>query len=231
MSSSNDTMHQDTALSRRGFLAGSAGLTFAFAVPGFLGGMSETVAAAADAAAKTIGGWVKIATDGAITIAAPSAEMGQGVFTSLPMILAEELDADWSKVTAEFAPPNAAVFGNPKFGNIMYTVASRSVDGYWEKVRMAGAQARRVLMQAAAEKWDVPLAELTTEPSVVVHAKTGRRITYGEIAAFATVPAEMPTLTPADLKKPSDFRIIGKSTPRLDVPAKSNGTAIYGMDV
>lgn len=231
MTDIDHTMQNESALSRRGFLAGTAGITFAFAVPGFIGGMSESVAAATDAAQKAIGGWVKIATDGTITIAAPAAEMGQGVFTSLPMILAEELDADWSKVKAEFPAPNAAVYGNPKFGNIMYTVASRSVDGYWEKVRMAGAQARRVLMQAAADKWGVPLAELTTEPSLVVHAKTGRRMSYGEIAAFAQAPAEMPKLTEADLKKHSDFRIIGKSTQRLDIPGKTDGSAQYGMDV
>ena len=219
----------DATLSRRGFLAG--GLTFAFAVPGFMGGMSNSLAAATDAARKTIGGWVTIATDGSITIAAPAAEMGQGVFTSLPMILAEELDADWSKVKAEFPPNAAAVFGNPKFGNILYTVASRTTDGYWDKVRTVGAQARRVLMQAAADKWGVPLGELKTEPSTVVHAGSGRRMSYGEIAAFAQVPAEMPQITPADLKNPAEFRIIGKSTPRLDGPAKTNGSAQFGMDV
>jgi isoquinoline 1-oxidoreductase beta subunit len=220
-----------TNVSRRGFLAGSAGLSFAFAVPGFIGGMSESLAAATDAAQKTIGGWVTIATDGGITIAAPAAEMGQGIFTALPMILAEELDADWSKVKAEFPPPNAAVFGNPKFGNTLYTVASWSVDGYWDKMRMAGAQARRVLMQAAADKWGVPLGEVKTEPSMVVHPASGRRMSYGEIAAFAQVPAEMPQLTAADLKKPSEYRIIGKSTPRLDIPAKTNGSAQYALDV
>jgi isoquinoline 1-oxidoreductase beta subunit len=220
----------DATLSRRGFLAGSAGLTFAFAVPGFIGGMSETMAAATDAAHKTIAGWVTIATDGSIALAAPAAEMGQGVFTALPMILAEELDADWSKVKAEFPTPGP-VFGNPKFGNTLYTVASWSVDGYWDKTRMAGAQARRVLMQAAADKWGVPLGEVKTEPSVVVHSASGRRLSYGEIAAFAQVPAELPQLTPADLKKPSEFRIIGKSTARLDIPAKVDGSAQFALDV
>lgn len=226
------TIHpKNTALTRRNFVAGSAGLTFAFAVPGFIGIMPDSVAAATDAAGKTIGGWIAIGADGTITIAAPAAEMGQGIFTSLPMIIAEELDADWSKVKATFPPPNHKVFGNPGFGGIMHTVASRSVSGYWDVIRMQGAQARRVLMQAAAGKWGVPLAEVSTEPSTVVHQASGRRMSYGEIAGFATVPAELPKLTPADLKKPADYRIIGKEIARLDIPQKVNGTARYGMDV
>ena len=103
--------------------------------------------------------------------------------------------------------------------------------GYWDKVRMHGAQARRVLMQAAADQWGVPLSELKTEPSVVVHTPSGRKLTYGEIAKFAKVPAEMPKLTEADLKKPADFRIIGKDIARLDIPAKTDGSAKYGIDV
>jgi len=227
----NNLMHGD--VSRRSFLGGSAGLTFAFAAPGFLGAMSGSVAAATDAAAKTIGGWITIATDGTITIASPAAEMGQGVFTSIPMIAAEELDADWSKVKSTFPPAvvNGPVYGNARLGNAQSTVASQSVAGYWDKVRMVGAQARRVLMQAAADKWGVPLAEVTTGPSVVIHQKSNRRMTYGEIAAFATVPDELPKLTDADLKTPSQFRILGKETVRLDVPGKTNGTTKFGIDV
>jgi isoquinoline 1-oxidoreductase beta subunit len=223
----------ETSVTRRGFVGGSAGLTFAVAAPGFLGAMSGKVAAATDATSKTIGGWITIATDGAVTIVTPSAEMGQGIFTAMPMIVAEELDADWSKVSSSFPPAVAPppVFGKPAFGGPLLTVGSSSVPGYWDKVRMIGAQARRVLMQAAADKWGVPLAELTTEPSVVVHAKSKRRLSYGDIAAFAKVPEELPKFTEADLKKPSQFRIIGKSIARLDTPLKVNGTAKYGMDV
>lgn len=225
-------MH-DKKVSRRKFLAGSAGLTFGFTMPGFLGAMPNAAAAATNAAQKTIGGWITIGTDGAITIVAPAAEMGQGILTGLPMIVAEELDADWSKVTATFPPPVAPppVYGNPGLGGPVLTVASRATPGYWDKARMIGAQARRVLMQAAADKWNVPLSEVTTGPSVVIHQKSKRRLTYGQIAEFATVPAELPKLTDADLKKPSDFRIVGKSMPRLDTPSKVTGKAIYGMDV
>ena len=110
-------------------------------------------------------------------------------------------------------------------------VASRTVDGFWDKARTHGAQARRVLMQAAADKWGVPLAEVSTEPSVVVHAASNRRMTYGEIAQFATVPAELPKIEPFELKKPSQYRIVGNSVPRFDIPAKTNGSARYGLDV
>ena len=222
---------KDASLSRRGFLAGSAGLSFAFTMPGMLSAVSD--AAAQTAARKSFAGWITIGADGAIGIVAPAAEMGQGVMTGLPMIVAEELDADWSKVSAHFPPAVAAppMYGNPGLGGPVLTVASQSTPGYWDKARMTGAQARRVLMQAAAEKWGVPLAELTTEPSVVVHAASNRRMGYGEIAAFATVPADMPKLEVSDLKKPSDFRIIGKSLDRLDSPSKVNGVAKYGMDV
>lgn len=219
----------DLALTRRGFVAGSTGLTFSFAVGGFM--TARTEAAAAAGASKTISGWVTIAADGTITIAAPAAEMGQGVFTGLPMVIAEELDADWSKVKAVFPPPNAAIYGNPKLGNILHTVASKTTEGYWDKGRIAGAQARRVLMQAAAEKWGVPVAQLQTEASTVIDVPSGRRMSYGEIAGFATVPAELPAVTEADLKKPSEYRILGKSVQRLDAPGKVTGKAPYGMDV
>jgi isoquinoline 1-oxidoreductase beta subunit len=218
--------------SRRGFLASSAGLSFAFTMPGFLAA-PETAAAASNAAQKSFGGWISIGTDGKIAIVAPAAEMGQGILTGLPMIVAEELDADWSKVSATFPPPVAAppVYGNPGLGGPLLTVASKATAGYWDKARMIGAQARRVLMQAAADKWKVPLSEVTTGPSVVIHKKSKRKLTYGQIAAFATVPAELPKLEPSDLKKSADYRIIGKSVPRLDTPDKVTGKTMYGMDV
>jgi len=220
----------DLSLTRRGFVAGSAGLTFTFAFSGILSGRPEAFASATGAADKTIGGWVTITPDGKITIAAPIAEMGQGVLTALPMIVAEELDADWSKVTPFVPPQVPKLYGNPQLGGAVYVVASRTIDGFWDKARIHGAQARRVLMQAAADKWGVPLAEVITEPSVVVHKASNRRMSYGEIAGFATVPAELPAIEKADLKKPPEYRIIGKDMPRFDIPSKVNGSARYGMD-
>ena len=117
--------------------------------------------------------------------------MGQGVYTSLPLILAEELDADWCKVKIEFAPANPKLYGNHHrlFNGAQITAASVSVPGYYMPLRMAGAQARKVLLDAVAEKWKVPVAELTTDNSTIIHKKSGEEISYGEVVKFAKVPA------------------------------------------
>ena len=177
--------------------------------------------------------WVTIGADDTVTILTPGAEMGQGTMTSLPLILAEELDADWSKVKVEFAPPNPKLYGNPNalLNGGQASLASIAVAGYYTPLRMAGAQARRVLINSVAENWKVPAAELRTESGRVIHDKSGQRISYGEIAKFAAVPAEPPKVGEADLKKPSDFRLIGREDiGRIDVPSKVNGTARYGID-
>ena len=154
--------------------------------------------------------------------------------TSLPLILAEELDADWSKVKTEFAPANPKIYGNPHelFKGAQITAASVSVPGYFMPLRVAGAQARRVLIESVADEWKVPVSELSTDKGFVVHAQSGRRISYGDVAKFASVPAELPNITAADLKKPAQFKLIGrKDIGRVDVPLKVNGTAKYGIDV
>src|SRR5439155_18141824 len=115
-------------------------------------------------------------------------------------IIAEELDADWSKVRIVPAPPIEAIYGNPGFQGMMYTAGSNAVTSYYTPLRRFGAQVRRVLLDNAAKKWGVPVEELITEPSVVVHAKSGRRLTYGEIAVFAEVPAKAPEIKPEQLK-------------------------------
>jgi isoquinoline 1-oxidoreductase beta subunit len=191
---------------RRGFLAATGGLTFSAVLGGGVAaalGSATGDAQAADAALQP-NAWVVIGTDDVVTVITPVAEMGQGTLTALPMILAEELDADWSKVKAEFAPPNAKVYGNPHplLGGGQASLASIAVPGYYNPLRIAGAQARVVLMEAAAAKWGVPVAEVSTDSGKVLHAKSGQRLTYGEIARFAQVPAELPKITPADLKKP-----------------------------
>src|SRR5712691_8979653 len=188
-----------TTISRREFATGAAGLTFAFTLGGGVAGRL-TEALAADGA--KLNAWVSIAADNTITILCPMAEMGQGVLTSLPLILAEELDADWSKVKTDFAPPNPKVYGNPHelFKGAQITAASVSVPGYYMPLRLAGAQARKVLLDNVAKQWKVPVSELTTDRSTVIHRKSGRRISYGEVAKFAKVPAELPKIAEADLK-------------------------------
>jgi len=140
-----------TTISRRGFVAGTAGLTFAFT----LGGLGRSGEAIGATEPTKFNAWVSIAPDNAVTIICPSAEMGQGVYTSLPLILAEELDADWSKVKIEFAPANPKVYGNRHrlFDGAQITAASVAVAGYFMPLRLAGAQARKVLLDAAAENW------------------------------------------------------------------------------
>jgi isoquinoline 1-oxidoreductase subunit beta len=176
--------------------------------------------------------WVTIATDGTITIVSPPAEIGQGTFTTVAAVLADELDADWSRVKVAWPPVwDEKTYGNPQFFNFLHTVASMATRGYFTPVRLAGAQARRVLIDAVAAKWNVPAAELATEPGTVVHRASGRRIGYGEIAAFAKAPAALPRIEERDLKPPSAFRYIGKDLPRVDVPDKVRGAIRYGIDV
>jgi isoquinoline 1-oxidoreductase beta subunit len=222
-----------TDLSRRDFL-GAAGLTLALTVmpdPAALLGEGPAGSALAEASLSP-NVWLTIATDGTITIVSPAAEMGQGTFTTLPAVIADEMDADWAMVKPVFPPEwNEQKYGNPGYQNYAFqTSASFATRGYFEAMRIAGAQARRVLIDAVAAKWGVPAAELSTEPSVVVHKATNRRISYGEIAAFAKAPAELPKIEDKDLKKPADFRYIGKDLPRREVPLKVTGAIKYGID-
>jgi isoquinoline 1-oxidoreductase beta subunit len=216
-------------LSRRQVMIGAAGLSFAVA----LGRLDDASAASpsADMAGKSLSPWVSIASDGTISIMSPATEMGQGSTTSLPLIIAEELDADWSKVRIVPAPPIEALYGNPGFAGQMYTAGSNAVTSYYRPLRIFGAQVRRVLLDNAANRLGVPVAELTTEPSMVVHAKSGRKLSYGDIAATAEVPAKAPEVKPESLKKPSEFRLITKDVMRAELPSKVNGSAKYAIDV
>jgi isoquinoline 1-oxidoreductase subunit beta len=221
-------IRMEAPLSRRQVMTGALGLSFAFALDGPL---AHAATLANERAGKALSPWVSIAPDGTITIMSAAAEMGQGSMTSLPLIIAEELDADWSKVRVVPAPPIDAIYGNPGFGGMMYTAGSNAVRSYYGPLRMFGAQVRRVLIDNAAKHWGVPAAELTTEPSAVVHAKSGRRLGYGEIAAFAEVPAKAPEIKREELKQPSQFRLIGKDVMRVELPGKVNGSIKYGIDV
>ncbi len=225
----------DFPLKRRDFLVGvgvsGLGLVFGLDLKPASGAATEVENAGTGAGVKMA--WVRIAPDGAITIMAPAAEMGQGTMTALAGIFAEELDADWNKVAVEFSPANDAIYANPLpfFFGMMVTAASTAVMAYYKNMRLNGAQARRVLLDAAAAHLNVPVSELTTEPSVVLHAKSARRLSYGEIASFATLPGTLPVVTEKDLKDPSQFRLIGHEVPRSDIPGKTDGSATYSIDV
>src|SRR5881409_3995140 len=224
-------MEKTTALSRRQVMIGAAGLSFALALDAVDGPLARAATLASEPAGTSLSPWISIGTDGTITIMSAATEMGQGSMTSLPLIIAEELDADWTKVRIVPAPPIDQIYGNPGFGGSMYTAGSNAVTSYYQPLRIVGAQVRRVLLDNAARKWGVPVEELTTEPSVVVHAKSGRRLGYSEIAAFAEVPAQAPVIKPEELKKPGEFRLISKDVMRVDLPSKVNGGAKYGIDI
>ncbi len=223
--------HKETVrsnISRRDFLKTSgAGLTFAFVFVPLGVKCVGSVVPRNDTAAFTA--WVRINPDNSILIRSPADEMGQGSMTAVPIILAEEMDADWSTVSIEFSPTEPATFGSGS-SNTMMTGGSRTIRTYFRKVRLVGAQARRVLLDNVAAHWQVPVSELTTEPSLVIHAKSSRRISYGEIAALATVPDDLPVVSEADLKSPRDFRLIGKINSRVDIPEKTDGSAVFSID-
>ncbi|HEY2336067.1 MAG TPA: molybdopterin cofactor-binding domain-containing protein [Burkholderiales bacterium] len=179
---------------------------------------------------KAINAWVRISPDGTVTIYSAGAEMGQGSMSSLPIIVAEEMDADWSKVKIEFAPADAERYGYMlNNSRMMSIVGSRAVQLYYTELRLAGAQVRKVLIANAAQKWGVDPASLRTEPGFVVNGN--QRLAYGEIAAFGAVPSPLPSVDAKELKDPKQFRLIGKQMPRRDLPAKVNGTAQYAIDV
>ncbi|MCY2961585.1 MAG: xanthine dehydrogenase family protein molybdopterin-binding subunit [Planctomycetota bacterium] len=170
--------------------------------------------------------FVRIAGDGRVTVIINKAEMGQGVSTALAMIVAEDLDADWKQVGFEFAPADL-VYAHPGFG-IQMTGGSTSVAGMTPSLQKAGATARAMLVAAAAQKLGVPLLELTTESGSVVHAASKRRLGYGELVADA---AKLAVPTDAPVKDRKDYRIVGRSTKRLDTPDKVRGKAQFGIDV
>ena len=201
------------------------GMTSAALVVGFCIPLSRAVEAA-EAAAFSPNAFVRIDRQGDVTLVMPQVEMGQGTYTSISMILAEELDADWSRVRVEHAPPDEAHYANPML-TIQATGNSNSIRAWWTPLRKAGAAARACLVEAAAARWAVGLAACRTESGDVIHDPTGRRLGYGDLAAPAaglTPPKDPP------LKDPSAFRLIGRPLKRLDTPDKTNGAAKYGID-
>ena len=176
--------------------------------------------------------WVKINTDNTVTIANPTNEMGQGSMTALAVLLAEELDADWSKVKLVHSPVDPSIYGSQGWsGYSMMTVGSRTVNSYFDSMRQAGAQVRYVILHNVAKHWSVPVETLMTKPGVVVHPSSNREISYGEVAKFAQTLDRIPQIPKEQLKKPEDFQLIGKVVQRYDIPAKVDGSAQYAMDI
>lgn len=214
---------------RRTFLKGGAGLVFMIGAGGLVTACTDNGdTSSEDGMMPNI--WLRIAADGRVTIQYPATEMGQGTMTALPAVLAEELDADWSKVEVETVRIHDTAYGNPIFGSMLYTAGSATLEGYFDIMRRAGAQARKLLIEAAATHWSVVPERLDTEPGVVIDRDSDRRLGYGEIAAFAR-PDTLPKVTEADFKPRAAYRLLGRDLPRLDLPAKVDGSAEYGMDV
>jgi isoquinoline 1-oxidoreductase beta subunit len=212
------------ALSRRGFLqAGAAaggGLMLSLSLP-----FANREAQAAEGFAPNA--FVRIGTDGQIVLTMPYVEMGQGTYTSIPMLIAEELEVDLKQVRLEHAPPNEKLYANPLLG-VQATGNSNAIRGAWQPLRQAGATARTMLVAAAAKRWNVDPASCRAQSGAVLHTPSERSVKYGELAADA---ARMPVPDNVVLKRPEDFRLIGTPAKRLDTPAKLNGTALYGIDV
>jgi isoquinoline 1-oxidoreductase beta subunit len=213
-------------LSRRGFVqAGAAaggGLMLSLRLP------FTNDAEAADADAFAPNAFIRIESDGQIVLTMPYVEMGQGTYTSVSMLIAEELEVDLKQVSLEHAPPNEKLYGNPLIGGVQATGNSNAIRAAWQPMRQAGAVARTMLVSAAAKRWNVDPASCHAKSGEVLHVSSGRSAKYGALAAAA---ARMPVPEKVVLKRPQDFKLIGTAAKRLDAAAKVNGTAVYGIDV
>src|SRR5271166_2892940 len=216
-------------LSRRRFLSVGAAVGGGLLI-GFTAAPSIGTADAAKTVATepfTPNAFIRIDPNGQVTLIMPYVEMGQGTYTSIPMLIAEELEVDLKQVRLEHAPPNEKLYANPLLG-VQATGNSNAIRGAWQPLRQAGATARTMLVSAAAKRWNVDPASCRGQSGEVLHAPTGRSAKYGELAADAS---HMPVPESVVLKRPEDFKLIGKPANRLDAPFKVNGTAVYGIDV
>ena len=212
-------------LTRRTFLKVSAA-GGALLVGGYLPGLRETSTAEA-AGALEPNVWVKIGADDTVTIMLSQLEMGQGVMTSMPMLVAEELDVEWNKIKTEWVPADPK-YGNPNFGGAQLTAGSNSVRVMWRILRQAGGTARAMLVTADAQTWKVEENSCSAENGEVIHKASGRRLRYGALVEKASA---LPVPKNVSLKSPKEFHLLGQSLPRLDIPEKVNGKAVFGMDV
>jgi isoquinoline 1-oxidoreductase beta subunit len=210
--------------SRRFFLQGAAGLTLAIYLPSVAAaGKAGTAAAPFEPNA-----FLRIAEDDSVTVISKHLEMGQGTYTGLATIVAEELDADWSKVRVEAAPADASRYNNLSWGPMQGTGGSSAMSNSWEQLRKAGASARAMLVSAAAQRWKVAPADITVANGIVMHKASGQKATFGQLAHAAseqTAPADV------KLKNAADFKLIGRHAPRKDSASKSTGKAVFTQDI
>jgi isoquinoline 1-oxidoreductase subunit beta len=221
-----DPARSDQRLTRRRLLqAGAAaggGLMLSLHLP-----LAGCEVEAADDDAFVPNAFIRIEGNGQIILTMPYVEMGQGTYTSIPMLIGEELEADLTQVRLVHAPPNDKLYANPLIG-VQATGNSNAIRGAWQPLRRAGATARTMLVLAAAKRWNVDPTSCRAQSGEVLHVSTGRTIKYSDLAADA---ARMPVPENVALKRPQDFKLIGTPAKRLDTPAKVNGSAVYGIDV
>jgi len=221
-----------TLPARREFLKGAGAAVTALTI-GFEWAGSTRRAVALAGAANTAppfapNAFVRIGADNSVTIISKHIEMGQGSYTGLATVLAEELDADWAQVRVESAPADATRYANLAFGKIQGTGGSSAIANSWPQLRDAGAKARAMLLSAAASEWHVPVAELTVEKSVIYHAPSKRQASFGSLVKKA---AALPVPDTVQLKDAKDFKLIGHQAARVDVAAKCDGSALFTIDV
>ncbi len=223
---------RDSRASRRSFLGGAAVSAGALIVGTYVAFPRMKALAAGptgvDPGPARPNAFVRVAPDNTVTVTVKHLDMGQGNTTGLATIVADELDADWSQIRTAFAPADAALYNNLFFGPVQGTGGSTAIANSWIQLRRAGAAARAMLVSAAAAQWGVPAAEIRVERGVLRHAASGRSASFGELA---TAAAAQPVPAEPRLKEPKDWIYIGKSAPRVDSVAKTNGSAVYSIDI
>src|SRR5215471_10541726 len=213
-------------ISRRRVLGGALATGFAFAFHLPVGAAKAPQPKNPEGEKFAPNAYIRIDESGRVTLVMPQVEMGQGIYTGVATILAEELDADLTQVVLQHAPPDEKLYANPSFG-IQATGGSTSVRAFWTPLRKAGATTRAMLIKAAADQWQVAPATCHAAKGIVIHNETGRNLRYGELvdtASKLTPPSDVP------LKDPKNFVLIGKPLKRLDTPDKVNGKVVYGID-